>query len=245
MKKVMGLLITLSMMNSCQSDLKEIEKSYMDLAVIRDKTDPHLLKPDANSVLRLFNLSDNNSAGVNFRYHEIKDRTLVPVVILNLPSGTSRGKSDEPFSRERLIINFYDTIRKTLTDVNSNNDSSFLDHSECFSTIAGELTILSQSNSQYKILLVFSNLFENSEILSVYNNDTKKMLMKTPNKIKEQFEKSKLLPEKLSNVRIVFLFNPATREEDMEYMKMIEVYRMLLEPRGAKVTVQANNSYAM
>lgn len=241
----MGLLITLSIMNSCENELKRIDNPFMDLIVIRDKTDIHLLNPDASSILRLFNLSDNNSASVNFRYHEITDRTLVPVVILNLPTGTNKGRSNEPFSRERLIINFYDTIRKTLVDVNSNNNSSYLNHSECFRTIAEELTILSQSNSEYKILLVFSNLFENSDILSVYNNDTKKMLMKAPKKIKEQFEKSKLLPENLSNMRVFFLFNPATREEDKEFMKIVEVYRILLESRGAKVTVQANNTYSI
>jgi hypothetical protein len=58
-----------------------------------------------------------------------------------------------------------------------------------------------------------------------------------PKKKKNNLE-IQMLPENLSNVRIVFFFNPATREEDMEYMKMVEVYRMLLELRGAKVTVQ-------
>ena len=121
MKKIM-VIITLFLMNSCQNDSRIIEKPFMCLSTIPDKTDRHLLFPDA-TILKLFKLSENKNACVRFRYREITDKALVPVVDLSLPYGT--GRNSEQFSREHLILNFYDTIKKTLAYNARSSDTSF------------------------------------------------------------------------------------------------------------------------
>lgn len=241
MKKVM-VLIVLLLMNSCRNDSDKIQNPiYMDLVVLNDKTDPHLLRPDA-SILRLFNLSDDNAKSVHFRYREITDRRLVPVTNLSFPGKRSHNNNYAALSKERLIINFYDTVRSVLANNSATDDSSTLDHSECFRTIADELSILSKSNAQNKILLIYSNIFENSDLLSVYDKKTGALSVPEPQKIKDCFEKSKLLPDDLKGITAFFLFKPASREEDQQYMKMVEAYK-LLESRGATIKVQADNSF--
>ena len=229
---------------SCNSE-RQKEQADMDITVIRDITDRHELQPEANSILGLYNLVKNKSAGASFRYHEITDKVLVPIVSLHLPdvSDTKRiNRKNEPFFRQRIILNFYDTIRKTLSLADTKSDSSTLAHSEIFKTLCDEIRLLSQSKSKNRILLVFSNLFENSS-LSVYEKQTKNLLIKNPLKIADKFERFHLLPENLSGIKVFFLFKPTTRDEDFDYLKMIDVYKHLLEPRGAKIIVQATNNY--
>lgn len=243
--KYLFITLCLFCIGSCKSDLHERD-DYIDVSVIRDRTDPHILKPEANSILSLFNLSADKSAGVNFRYHEISDKVLVPVINLQLPdeSVTKRqNRKNEPMFREKIILNFYDTIRKTLSYPDMNNDSSFLDHSECFKTISGELSILSQSNRTNRVLLIFSNLFENSTIANIYAGKTKNLLLQNPVKLVEQFNKAHLLPETLIGIKVFFIFQPASREEDLLYLKMADIYKRLLELRGAIVKVQADNNF--
>ena len=238
-------MLSLLSLDSCKNDLHE-RVSYMDISVIRDITDPHVLQPNANSILALYNLSENKSADVNFRYCEILDKVLVPAVDLHLPDEavTNRqNKKNEPLYRERIILNFYDTIRKTLSPSYINSDSSFKDYSECYKTISGELSLLFQSKSSNRVLLIFSNLFENSEILNIYIEKTKNLLLQKPGKIAEQFEKYNLLPERLNGIKVFFVFQPITRAEDLLYLQIVSEYRRLLESRGAIVKVQANNSY--
>jgi len=218
----------------------------MDIAVIRDVTDPHILQPDANSVLGLFNLSENSNAGVRFRYREICDKVLVPTVELQVPdeSITSRlNRNNDAFYRKKIILNFYSAIRKTLIVTEADKDSSFLDYSECFKAISGELSLLADCNSNKRVLIVFSNLFENSTILTVYAKKVNQLSTLNPDKIAAIFEKTQLLPENLKGIKIYFAFQPATRDEDNQYLKMADIYKRLLIKRGAIVKIQANNNF--
>lgn len=241
--KCLIIILTAFALHSCTHTNSE-KGCYMDIYVIRDITDFHVLKPEANSILGLYDLSKHKGVEVNFRYREISDKVLMPAVNLRLPdkSVTDReNRKNEALYREKLILNFYDIVRKTLITGHLENDSSFLDNSECFKTISSELNLLVQSNSENKILLVFSNLFENSAIISVYRD--KNRLIQSPSKIRDRFERCHLLPENLKGIKVFFVFQPVTREEDFQYLKMIDVYKELLEPRGAIVKVQANNDY--
>lgn len=238
MKKAMVLLTGLLLMSSCQNELTEAERQFMSLSVIRDKTDRHLLKPKANPVLRLFQLHENKNAGVYFRYREITDMTLVPVISYDLLCTSDGKRGDEAFSREKQIVNFYNNIRTVLSDSGTYTDSSILTHSECFTIIAEELMHLSHSNATNRVLLIYSNLFENSDI-TVYTDG--KVNITDPEKIKEKLEQLKLLPQNLAGIKVVFLFTPSSREESRDYMKMYDVYRKMLEAKGAVISVKASN----
>ena len=242
--KYLLTIVGLISISSCKQDLYD-RKTYMDITVIRDVTDPHLLSPDANSILGLFDLSENKDQGVNFRYREISDKILAPSVDLQLPDElvtAKQNRRNEPFYRDKVILNFYDTIRKTLGARNT-NDSSFLGHSECFTTICDELKRLAKSKSSNRVLIVFSNLFENSTLLSVYKKKVNQLDAMNPEVIAKQFDKTHLLPENLNGIKVFFVFEPATRAEDAEYLKMAGVYKQLLESKGATVNIEANNNY--
>jgi hypothetical protein len=99
---------------------------------------------------------------------------------------------------------------------------------------------------EVQILLVFSDQQENSELFSCYTKANQLLLHKSPDKVAKHLDSFHLLPENLKGYTIFFVYQPKTREEDQKYLEMITVYKMLLEPRGATVTIQAsNNSYTL
>jgi hypothetical protein len=243
MKKILPfILIVLCACNSSNTSLKP---DYMDISVIGDATDFHILYPDASSVLLVFNLSEHKNEAVTFRYSEVSDKILAPITIIHLPATSAtkqKNRKNDPLFREKFITTFYDSIKKTLSPVKSN--SSFLERSQCFHAISRELIYLSQSTSTRKLLLVFSNLYENSDLTSVYTDQGKKILRTRPQAIANLFEQANLLPKDLAGVTIVFVYQPRNIEDDKQYNSMVNnIYRPLLEKRKANVIVQASNTF--
>lgn len=242
--KLPSLLLCMILISSCKDKITE-EQCYMSITTVRDITDYHALQPDADAVLSLFNLSEHKEAAVSYRYTEITDKLLVPTVDLYLPdaaTGERKNRTNEPMYRERTILQFMDTVRKSLTVRTANKDSvTTLNNSECFKTISRELSLLVQKYSEHKILWVFSNLKENSSILSVFNGGIKQQLTHHPEAIEKLFEQTDLIPQNLKGITVVFAYLPTSREDDQEFNAMVQVYKQLLEKHEAKVLIQATN----
>lgn len=219
----------------------DINSEHMDITVIRDITDPHHLVPEADAILRLYNLSVHKNESAMFRYREIADIFLVPTENLRLPAKgeiKTGSHNQTPNYRETEILRFYDQVRKTLREVQVNGDTATKDHSECFRTIAEELRTLNGLKGKNKILLVYSNLMENSDILSVYGYKT--FSEKDTAAIRKKLEEKKLLPENLNSITVFLLYQPQNRPDDYQYGLMSGVYTRMLGQRGARVKVMAN-----
>src|SRR5687767_21285 len=101
MKKIIVVLIMI--LCSCKMP-KRNSQSFMDLSVVRDPTDLHLLQPDPVQVLSLFNLSEDKSAGVGFRYSEVSDKILASLRIIRLRDASitnDKNQGSNPIYREK------------------------------------------------------------------------------------------------------------------------------------------------
>jgi hypothetical protein len=243
--KMLQLTCLILFLTACDNTATN-EPCYMTVSILCDITDYHALQPNADATLAMFDLSDNKDHAVHFRYAEITDKILVPAVDLYLPdavTGEKKNRNSEPLFREKAIVRFYDTVRKTLVVANAKKDSVTLDHSECFKMICTELNVLSQQKSTHKILWLFSNLQENSAILSVFNGNTKQLIHDNPGAIERLFEQTHLLPQNLDQITIVFSYLPTNREDDQSFNAMVQVYKKLLVKHGAKVIIHATNKF--
>ena len=244
MKYAIPFFITIFFFVSCKKEDKDQSKKIA-VSIIIDITDPHQLYPDAETVIPLFQISKNENNEALFRITPLTDRELNQDVEFHLKDGLTTekdNKEEDENYRKKLIIQFYDSIRKSIYDENSKavNDTP-LHHSECFRTILKELWKADKAKMDTTILMVYSDLFENSSIFNVYNKTKKKLLEEHKEQVVKQFEQSGLMPNSLKGTTIFFIYNPKTREDDKLYMEMVNVYKQLLEPPGATVIVQANN----
>jgi hypothetical protein len=246
MKKIMSVLILLCaiLFEACQEKKNQVRHS-VSIVIIGDITDYHSLLPTAEPILKLYDFESDKNTEAFFRICPITDKHLNPAVEYHLSEGSVTEKDnehDDPYYREKNVVSFYELIKKAITDfgAGSHLDSS-LEYSECFSTIARELQLMKSKDSERNCLIPFSDLQENSSLFNCYTPANQQLLLEEPNKVVDIFKATHLLPDNLKNVQVIFVYQPATREEDLKFNAMLDIYRKLLEPRGATVTVQANN----
>ena len=244
MKQIIYIILPLLLLCSCSSKNKVPQKTICVSALV-DLTDHRQLYPNWSGILPLFNLSIDENSEAQFRLCTITDRELNPDIEINLPGGIESEKDnseDDPDYRKKLITQFFGSIRKAINDFNFKNEhDSSLGFSECFKTISGQLQYLTQKKQDKAVLLIFSDLKENSAIFNCYTEAGRKHLITDSENVIRLFEKTKLLPDNLNNISVFFIYNPISREDDIEFMAMVKVYKKLLQARGAKVKVQADN----
>lgn len=245
--RLLILFVLTYFLPACKEENTSARYAKSQITALGDITDPHSLRPLPDPILALYQFDkDKNKEGV-FRFRCIEDLHLNPVVEFHLPDGKSAeatNRNGDPHYREKSILSFYAKIRTSLSDFRLVNDSAqSKQYSECFSTIAEELTILGESEATKKILLVFSDLQENSAVFSCYRSENQSLLQSDPKKVGDLLNEQYHLPDDLTGIRVIFIYRPNTREEDQRYKNMNEAYRYLLENRHAQVQTQANNNY--
>jgi hypothetical protein len=137
--------------------------------------------------------------------------------------------------RDKEIQKFKDDVSKTI----STNEPIGKEHSSVYFPIASELTYLSQSRADRKILLVYSDLMENDLDISLYSKQELELLNTNLDSLKGIFEKRKALSS-LQGIEVYFIYQPNNAVEDKDYRLVSDFYRSLLESKGAIVHISAN-----
>lgn len=240
MKKSTLITASICFLCSCMQQTKQGEQ--IAVTVLVDITDPHQVYPDAKTVLPLFGLEGNQNNKAVFKLLPITDRKLNPEASILLEEGKKTEQFNhrqDPLFRKRLIVQFYDSVKnvlRTFREEKEKADTS-LHNSEVFFMIARELTLLKEGQSKKRVLLIYSDLQENSDLVSVYH---KKKHIKQRD-IATYFEKTNLLPEDLKNITVVVIYKAPTREADTNFMKLSAIYEQMIQKRGGRYIVSANN----
>lgn len=245
MKQIMYIVFTAIALLSCFNAQKQQQPNSIDVTAVVDITDQRQVYPNAESILPLFNLNNAENSEGTFKICTVTDRELNPDIEFHLPNGIETEKSnsdDDPDFRKKVIVQYFTSIRNAITEFNTKakNDTPVA-HSECFKSISNELQNLAQHKNTKSVLLVYSDLQENSIFFNCYTKSNQRTLQCYPEKISGFFEKTHLLPDHLNNITVYFIYNPVSREDDVHFMAMLKVYKKLLISRGAKVFVGASN----
>jgi len=241
MKKLMPLIPSIIFIMSCgeNTNTNTDQPSTTAVSVLLDVTDPRAYWPSLTDIQSLFHCKETPNAECLFRLRIITDKKLAPVIKYRLADAQSLEKDnteDDPQFRDKSIETFYRMIQKGMKDFYSSNDTTHsAANSECFRVIADELSTLSSIQHGERILVVVSDLLEKSDLADFYGKSSRDLRA-----IVERLDKTRLLPNDLSNVRIIFLFNPHNRKEDQAFSFSSEVYQQLLQSKHAIVKVQAN-----
>lgn len=241
MKNLIFIILTWSLFTACETNQKVPGNSVTSKAVslVLDVTDPRGYWPTPEQMLQQFNCKETPDAECVFRLRSISDKRLTPITMFHLADTKSMDKENtenDPQFRNKNITAFYAMTRKAITDFYKKTDTSqSLTNSECFATIADELAFLAKDVSDQKLLIVVSDLMEKSTIADFYTNSTSNTKL-----IIGQLDRANLLPQNLTGISVIFLFNPRDRKEDQAFGFIASAYKQLLESKGAEVKIQAN-----
>lgn len=203
-----------------------------EVTVLRDITDKYISQPEVREIMTLFDFSGKNTWNAAiFRYQNVSDVSFNQIHTANIES-VNPLYSDE-FTREKQIKTFADSVSTILTDVTK--DGIGKSYSSIYFPLATELNRLSQSTSQKRILIIYSDLMQNDETVSLYSKKLDLDILKT------QLEKQKSLTN-LQGVEVYIIFQPENIKQDHNFQIISQFYSNLLAEKGARVIVSASLS---
>lgn len=243
MKQFITVLLVCITLQACQTKKEPVQT--IAASVLVDLTDPHMVYPDGKTIIPLLGLNNNPNNKIVFKLLPITDRTLNPdteIILDNAATTEKYNRNDNPLYRRKLVVRFQDSVSHLLQSFNQNQNSadSSIERSEVFNTITGELKKITVLKPDRGSLIIYSDLMENSDILSVYKTDNLAD-KREQGRIERRLEETGLLPGRLSKITVVVIYNPKSRQEDTRFMAMASVYRRMLEKRGAAFILSANN----
>jgi hypothetical protein len=225
------IIIILAIIFACNpGNLSETE-----VVVIRDITDIQLSQPKSEDITKLIDLDNSKWNGANFRYVDITDVSYNRTYQASIKS-ENQWMGNE-FDRQKKVKGFSADISEILNEVEKVTIGK--DNSSIYIPVARELNKLSQGSSQKKILLLYSDLMENTDELSLYDNNKLNLLKINPDSIQKYFE-AQIPLQRLDGIKIYLIFQPSNTEEDRQYKIVSGFYKELFESKGATVEITAN-----
>lgn len=208
-----------------------------EIVMLRDITDPSTEKPSIDALVTLFDLKKYPLNGAKFRFGNLSD------VSYNRTSEARIAPQDKWTSNEMERAREIEKFKKEVENsISTSKDSANRNNSSLYLPIARELNLLSKSKTERKILVIFSDLMENTPGLSFYRVGDFQLLKTNPDSLKNYFE-SKLAINPLGGIEIYFIYQPKEMVSDERFQSISEFYRKLLESKGATVSISANLNF--
>lgn len=206
-----------------------------EIVVLKDVTDSIRSSPDVNEIVSLFDFTgDHKWNGAEFRFSTVSDVSLSKTSELKLEP-ENKWLSNE-MQRDKKIQQFQKYIEES---INSNTKVIGRNNSSVYAAIAYELNRIKRDEAGSKILLVYSDLMENTPDLSFYNDQIISKLIKQDDSIKQILNEISELSS-LKGIEVRLVYEPANIEADRKFRIVSGFYKKLLEAKGATVSISAN-----
>lgn len=205
------------------------------VSVLKDVTDSIRVKPEADKIIHYLGLSDDKWGGAYFKLSTISD------VSLTSPNKASINYENPWLSNELERMDKIEKFEAQISEIIEKSDSDLIGKSQSliYSKIAKELIELKPSPLQSRVLIVYSDLVENQKSISFYKDSDFDRLISEPESVKAQLEKLAPLP-KLYGIKVIFVYQPVDTNDDERYTAISNIYKEILEEKGATVEIVAN-----
>ncbi len=211
------------------------EPGTTEVSVFRDLTEKHLSQPSDKEIIDVYQLHENRWKGGIFRFSNVTDVSFNQWQEVNIDP-VNQWLSNE-LERRQQVKKFEDTISFIISS--SDKDSIGKEYSSVYFPIVAELNRLSQSKSETKKLLVYSDLMENELDVSLYAKGVFDLLRSNPDSLESIFEKKQPLSD-LKGIEVYFIYQPADVKKDKEFRIVSAFYKELFEEKEATVFIKAN-----
>lgn len=204
-------------------------------SIMRDVTDPQAAHPDPTELIEQLDLNQHKHDAFTFRFINLSDVSMNQITQFSLKASPVLLSNE--IARDKEVKEMESTILAHLNNVDQ--DSLGRSHSSIYLPIAKELMMLCSSGSDRKVLVVYSDLMENTDQLSFYKEQSTAMLQSNSKGIKSIFESIQILPD-LRGVQVYFIYQPSSQNADVLYKRISTIYKDLLTEKGARVYIQPN-----
>lgn len=212
------------------------QRKHIEYAAMIDLTDSIKIVPDENSVVADLGIDENIWNSANFSLGTFTDVSYTPHARISLAKAPSRLTASE-FTRKREVVAFKTNLSALLDSARS--DTSGKPNSSLYLPMVEELTRLSNSTADRKVLVIYSDMMENSLDLSFYSPNTLALLRTDPDKVKAMlFAKAKL--PNLTSIEIKLIYLPKNAKDDAVFHTVSQFFSSMLSEAGATVSISAN-----
>lgn len=234
--QVLISLVSFMILMGCQApQSREVEVSI--LLDITNSTDYEEIDITPSDVLYFFSLEENPYNYGRFQVSTLTETHLSRKKQIKLPPVVSMDSYNK-YSRENMIHSFKEGIDSLLYDLKHHSKGK--QASSIFIPLSREFERLVQSEADKKILLCFTDLFENtSSLFSVYSTKESQSLLHHPEKLTKLLTKNAPLPKDLKGIEVYLIYSPNI-DTDSGFLAISQWYKELLETRGAEVYIGAN-----
>lgn len=227
------IAIVLLLAIACNTESK---KSSTEVSLLGDITEAQTARPEANDVLALFDLPSGKWNGAEFRFKYITDVRYTEQTKITLKEGESRLLSNS-YARDKEVALFEDSISGFFDSLRF--DTTGKPFSSVYAPIAEEANRLSGSTASRRLLIVYSDLMENTPELSFYDKKAQEGLKNTPEAISEALLQ-KVPLNRLDGIEIVFVYQPNNAADDRLFQTTAGLFKKLFTEAGATVSIVAN-----
>lgn len=205
-------------------------------SIVIDLTDPLPVYPDSNQIKNLLQLDENLWKGVEVSVGTITDTDINPVQTFVLPKENRLTGSF--YKRQQQVAVFFGSPLNYIATCGPNGEAT-LGHSIVYRTLAQHLAVLGRSTAKIKTLVVYSNLYENSDLANFYDPKVLKQLKELPEGIQQRFEEAVALGD-LSTIIIYLVYRPIDYQDNLHYVTVSGFFKKMFESHGATVQVVAS-----
>lgn len=237
MHKISLLVMLLFVLTSSSECTKSKAETEISFTVIRDVTDSNISFPKSDEVRPFFRLEKNKWIGIDFRLTYIADVEYGPEHNVDLPGRNSLLSNE--LERKKEIEIFLKEVDTALNHA----DRSSKDYSVVFPVVIREIKRLAENKRQgTKILAIYSDLIENTDLVSFIKNPVKSMKGKDNEliwkKLETKYDVS--LDHDLSSLKVYFVYQAKDISSSHEFSVLSHLYKEKLEKMGASVHITAN-----
>lgn len=230
-KTAIALLLLAVLVGACA---KQNQHNTTIVSGLFDVTDKYISKPDATKIITFYDFDKDKWNGGTFNFSAITKVSLNPVAYNEV--GEANPLLSNEFDRNKEIEQFKKKMTEEIARVEQTECGQ--SNSSIYQPMVVELNRLAHSVADRKILLVYSDLMENTTLVSYYHKDLT-TLIREPEKLTEKLLKIQALDD-LTGITIFFIYQPQDTKGDAVYNLVAGYYTSLFESKGAKVTLTAS-----
>jgi hypothetical protein len=236
MKTVIKVFLILLMVSCTPSETPHSTEFYRVLDVTASaKTKTHSLNVNVDKIRHLFELDTKPKSSVRYSQSIISEVHLNEVFSLEL-EGANSGKYNK-YKRLAKIKKFVSQVEQASTALE--NIPFDRESSNIFIALANIINKVAQNNADTQVVLIQSDMLDNSFMFSAYDKNQMKQLQKSSNFLSDILNKFSPITMSLSKMKVVIVYQPNT-QTDFAFRLISQRYKAYLENKGATVEIVAN-----